>query len=206
MRDVAGARRHRATALEELQVSDEERRLQARADHGLVRCDEPVEEDGESDDRVAMDDDPVAGHQLVIGRRVAAVGDRGQVDRQDLLAAGARRRRPDQPDVLGRGRGQQAAGVLQRVEHGLVARDRQLAREQDVAEDVVVLAVVRGDVHEDAVGIPGILERPAWSFLSRLGSPVSSSSSTSPRISSLRYFRRWRTIFSFTSGSVRPAT
>ena len=48
---------------------DREGCLQRRAEDGLERCRQPIEEDREADDRVAIDDDPVARHDLIVGRR-----------------------------------------------------------------------------------------------------------------------------------------
>ncbi len=130
--------------------------LKDRVHDGLERCRNPVDENRRSNDRVAIDHETVAGHKLIVGGRVPRTDDRREVDGQDLLAARPWRSRPDQPDILRGGGGDQAARIVDGVEHGLVARDRHPAGGRHVALDVVDLAVIRRDVDEDPIRILGI--------------------------------------------------
>src|SRR5208337_402938 len=142
--------------LQELEGTGREGVLEDRVQDCLEGGGQPVDEDRRSHDRVAIDDDSVSGHELVVGRRIAAAHDRGQIDGQDLLATSSRRRRTYQADVTGSGRGQQAACELNRIENRLVPRHRQPAGRADVAENVIVLTVVSRHVHEDAVAVFGL--------------------------------------------------
>src|SRR5271157_2382965 len=141
--------------LQQLERTGCEGVLEYRVQDCLEGGGQPVDEDRRSHDRVAIDDDSVPGHKLIVGRRIAAAHDRGEVDGQDLLAASSRRCRTYQADVIGSGRGNQAACELNRIEDRLVPRHRQPAGRADVAENVIVLTVVCRHVHEDAVAVFG---------------------------------------------------
>src|SRR5262249_14334061 len=72
--------------------------------------------------RLRLDVDPVTREHLVVGVRLTALGDGDPVHREDLVAAGAARRRPGNPDSFpGRHRGQpinRADGIQYRFVSG----------------------------------------------------------------------------------------
>ena len=68
--------RTRASAANQLDIPGGEGVLQDRGDNRVEGSGQAVDEDRGADDRVAVDDEPVAGHELVVRRRVAGADDR----------------------------------------------------------------------------------------------------------------------------------
>ena len=120
----------------------------------LDRRVEPVDLDSLLDDLVPADDQSVIGEDLVVRRDVPLLLNGRQVDLVDLgrFAAAAR---TNQADVLRLGGGQQAARVLKGIQDRLVAGPRQLASDQDIAKNIIVLRVIGRDVDEDPIGFSG---------------------------------------------------
>ena len=82
-------------------------------------------------------------------------------------------------------------GEVDGVEHRLVARNRQLAGNSHISQDIVVLAVVSCYVDKHPVGVAGFDRGRSSPVLGRvIGSPVSSSTLISPKLSSCRNLRR----------------
>ncbi len=136
---------------------------------------------------MARNDQAIAGQDLVVGRQVVAHGDLIDVDGRassgppfEGLAI--------QDNGLVVGLRSQASGKIDDIQHGLFAGDRQLARDGNLALNVIVLAVVSRDVDENRSGIFGVDQlRLAWS---RDRAPACQFRrwSTSPSASSLRNF------------------